>query len=76
MAELERTGNIVYPVNVIQMFIAGGHADSANADAIINMAHGRMGDNVVGFLEKAIFRCFLLLTSTATITNGWPTSRG
>ncbi|MDE5687494.1 MAG: cobaltochelatase subunit CobN [Paramuribaculum sp.] len=53
VAELERTGNIVYPVNVIQMFIAGGHADSANADAMINMAHGRMGDNVVGFLEKS-----------------------
>lgn len=53
VAELERTGNIVYPVNVIQMFVAGGHADSVGATAMINMAHGRMGDNVVEFLEKS-----------------------
>ena len=35
------------------MFIAGGHADSVGATAMINMAHGRMGDNVVEFLEKS-----------------------
>lgn len=50
---LERTGNIVYPVSVIQTFIAGGHADSINASAMINMAHGRMGDAVTRWLEAA-----------------------
>ncbi|MDE5724061.1 MAG: cobaltochelatase subunit CobN, partial [Paramuribaculum sp.] len=49
--QLERTGNIVYPVNVIQTFIAAGHADSINASAMINMAHGRMGDAVTRWLE-------------------------
>lgn len=51
VAELERTGNIVYPVNVMQTFIAHGHADSVKASAVINMAHGRMGDEVVRWLE-------------------------
>ena len=51
VAQLERTGNIVYPVNVIQTFIAGGHADSISAAALINMAHGRMGDRVVAWLD-------------------------
>lgn len=48
----ESTGNIVYPVSVIQSFIASGHADSLRAVAMINMAHGRMGDAVVHWLES------------------------
>lgn len=52
VSHLEKTGNIVYPVNVIQMFIAGGHADSVAVSAMINMAHGRMGDEVVRWLEE------------------------
>lgn len=44
---LERSGNMVYPVNSIQMFVNEGHADSVAASAMVNMAHGRMGDNVV-----------------------------
>ena len=51
IARLEQTGNIVYPVNVIQTFIKGGHADSISASALINMAHGRMGDQVTQWLE-------------------------
>lgn len=49
---LERTGNIVYPVNIIQQFIMKGHADSVTVSAVINMAHGRMGDVVVRYLEE------------------------
>ncbi len=51
VARLERSGNIVYPVNVLQMLIADGSADSIAADAVINMAHGRMGDETVRWLE-------------------------
>lgn len=51
VSRLESTGNIVYPVSVIQSFIASGHADSVRAVAMINMAHGRMGDAVVRWLE-------------------------
>lgn len=49
---LERTGNIVYPVGVLQPFIARGHADSVAASAVINMAHGRLGDETVRWLEE------------------------
>lgn len=52
VAHLEATGNVVYPVNAIQRFIADGHADSIHPAAMINMAHGRMGDMVVRWLEQ------------------------
>ena len=52
IAKLEKSGHIVYPVNIIQQFITQGHADSITASVIINLAHGRMGDQVVNFLEK------------------------
>lgn len=50
--KLEKSGNIVYPVNVIQTFISKGHADSISCSAVINMAHGRMGDETVRWLES------------------------
>lgn len=52
VAYLEATGNVVYPVNMIQCFIADGHADSIHPAAMINMAHGRIGDMVVRWLEQ------------------------
>ncbi len=52
VASLERRGMAVYPVTVIQRFIAEGRADSVGASAMINMAHGRMGDNVVELLSE------------------------
>lgn len=53
VSSLERTGNMVYPVNAIQTFVSQGHADSVAAAAMINMAHGRMGDEVAAWLAKA-----------------------
>ena len=52
VAALERTGKMVYPVNSIQQFITRGHADSVKVAAMINMAHGRMGDMVVEYLKN------------------------
>lgn len=52
IAALERSGSIVYPVTAIQAFITRGHADSIAPAAMINMAHGRMGDVVVDYLQK------------------------
>lgn len=52
VAALEREGMAVYPVNSIQQFISRGHADSVKVAAMINMAHGRMGDMVVRYLEQ------------------------
>lgn len=51
VAKLEKSGNMVYPVSVIQPFIAYGHADSIKCRALINMAHGRMSDEVTAWLE-------------------------
>ncbi len=50
--ELEKTGNNVYPVRFARTFFRNGHADSINTAAVINMAHGRMGDYIVDFLEE------------------------
>lgn len=52
VASLERSGNMVYPVSVIQQAIASGVADSIHASAVINMAHGRLGDEAVRWFEK------------------------
>ena len=49
---LEATGNIVYPISNIQRAVASGVADSIAPAAVINMAHGRMGDSVVEFLKR------------------------
>jgi len=48
---LESTGNVVYPVRDIRQFIVGGYADTVRPDAIINMAHGRLGDYIVDYLR-------------------------
>lgn len=52
VSRLEATGNNVYCVNSIQRFIRDGHADSISVAAMINMAHGRMGDQVVEYLTE------------------------
>ena len=52
IAELEKTGNVVYPVNSVQKFVENHHADSVNVSAIINMAHGRLGDAFVDYLKR------------------------
>ena len=51
IAELESTGNIVYPISNIQQAIRSGITDSISPSAMINMAHGRMGDAVVEYLK-------------------------
>lgn len=49
---LEKSGNIVYPFSNIQRAISTGVTDSITPSAMINMAHGRMGDMVVEYLRK------------------------
>lgn len=48
----EKKGFMVYRVNQLQSFIAGHHADSIQANAVVNMAHGRLGDYFVEFLKQ------------------------
>lgn len=48
----EEKGFMVYRINKLQGFIAGHHADSIQANAVVNMAHGRLGDYFVEFLKQ------------------------
>lgn len=59
--KLEETGNMVFPVRNINSFIAKGHADSVQANAVINMAHGRMGDIAVNYLKRRNIPLFVTL---------------
>ena len=49
---LEKTGNMVYCIRDMQAAVRGGQADSIRPFAVINMAHGRMGDEMVDYLAK------------------------
>ena len=48
----EKKGFMVYRINKLHSFIAGHHADSIQANAVVNMAHGRLGDYFVEFLKQ------------------------
>ncbi|MDR0745728.1 MAG: cobaltochelatase subunit CobN, partial [Mediterranea sp.] len=52
IAKLEEAGNVVYPVRSMKMFIDRYHIDSVQPSAVINMAHGRMGDYIVDYLDR------------------------
>lgn len=49
---LEEKGVMAYPVNNLQEFIRNRHVDTVMPSAIINMAHGRMGDKMVEYLQQ------------------------
>ncbi len=52
VSRLERSGNMVYPATVVQALIAKGQADSIAPSAVINMAHGRLGDETAEWLRQ------------------------
>ena len=52
IASLEATGNVVYPIRSTIPMLRTGQLDSIAPSAVINMAHGRLGDGMVRFLEK------------------------
>lgn len=52
VARLEETGNVVYSLRSLPAAIHNGQADSIRPSAVINMAHGRLGDAVVEYLTR------------------------
>ena len=52
IAKLEETGNVVYLVRSMRPFIQNHGIDSVRPSAVINMAHGRMGDYMVDYLSE------------------------
>lgn len=52
IAALEKCGNVVYPVRNMQLLLQSKQIDSLRPAAVINMAHGRLGDSMVNYLTR------------------------
>ena len=70
IAKLEETGNNVYPVRDMVSLIALHQVDSIQPAAVINMAHGRMGDDMVKFLSEKNIPLFAPL-NVNRLTEDW-----
>ncbi len=70
IAELEKTGNVVYPVRNLRNFIGSGKADTIQPSAVINMAHGRLGDFIVDYLEIQNIQLFTTVY-VPQLTEAW-----
>ena len=67
---LEETGNVVYPVRRMKSFITRHHIDSVRPSAVINMAHGRMGDYITDYLTRQNIPLFAPL-NVNTLVEDW-----
>lgn len=74
IAAFEDSGVNVYPVNNMRIFILGHHADSLDVSAVVNMAHGRMGDYIVEFLRERNIPLFAPL-NVNTLVSEWENDR-
>ncbi len=68
--KLEETGNMVFPVRDFGKFTQLQLIDSVAPSALINMAHGRMGDKVVKMLEERNIPLFSPL-NVNTLVEEW-----
>ena len=64
---IEATGNMVYAIRSIRTFVTDGTLDSIAPSAIINMAHGRLGDAAVEYLESRNIPLFAPLNVNALV---------
>ena len=67
---LEETGNVVYPVRRMKSFITRHQIDSVCPSAVINMAHGRMGDYITDYLTQQNIPLFAPL-NVNTLVEDW-----
>ena len=67
---LEETGNVVYPVRRMKSFITRHQIDSVRPSAVINMAHGRMGDYITDYLTQQNIPLFAPL-NVNTLVEDW-----
>ena len=70
IASFEATGNVVYPVRSTRPMLDNGQLDSIAPSAVINMAHGRLGDETVEFLRKYNIPLFSPL-NVNTLVSDW-----
>ena len=66
---LEKTGNVVYPVRDLKAIVMNGIVDSICPSAIINMAHGRLGDYIVEYLKKTNIPLFSPLNVNSLVSD-------
>ena len=74
VARLEETGNVVYSLRSLPAAIHNGQADSIRPAAVINMAHGRLGDAVVAFLTLRNIPLFAPL-NVNRLVDDWESDR-
>ena len=65
---LEKTGNVVYPVRDFKAAVRGRQVDTISPSAVINMAHGRLGDFAVDYLKKANIPLFSPLNVNSLVS--------
>lgn len=65
VAALEQAGYNVYPVSSMRKIMT--FLEEINPDAVINMAHGRMGDKMVEFLKEKNILLFAPLTVNSLV---------
>ena len=65
IASLETQGYNVYPISSIAKVLS--FMEEINPDAVINMAHGRLGDKVVDFLKERNILLFAPLTVNSLV---------
>lgn len=65
IAALEKSGHNVYPVSSMSKLLS--FMEEIEPDAVINMAHGRLGDSVVDFLKKRNILLFSPLTINSLV---------
>lgn len=70
----EKKGFMVYRINKLQSFIAGHHADSIQANAVVNMAHGRLGDYFLEFMKQKNIPLFSPLNINR-LTTDWESDK-
>lgn len=70
IASLGAAGNVVYPVRSTRPMLDNGQLDSIAPSAVINMAHGRLGDETVEFLRKYNIPLFSPL-NVNTLVSDW-----
>lgn len=70
VSALEKSGNVVYPVNDFKGLIASHAIDSINPSLVIYMAHGRMGDYAVDYLKQQNIPLFTPL-NVSRLVDAW-----
>ncbi|MFK2345232.1 cobaltochelatase subunit CobN [Bacteroides fragilis] len=69
---LEKAGHNVYPISSFTRFME--FVREIRPDAVINMAHGRMGDDMVEYLKERNIPLFAPLTVNSLVEE-WETIR-